>query len=351
MAQINFIPGFRFHPTDVELVMYFLKRKILGKKFPVDVIAELDIYKYAPWDLPDKSLLRNGDLEWYFFCPRGRKYSTGGRMNRATEDGYWKTTGKDRSIEHENQVVAMIKTLVFHRGRPPKGDRTDWVMHEFRLEDKDLTDKGIPQQDSYVICKVFQKEGPGPRNGAQYGKPFNEEDWDKEEISVSVPAMSAQVPIQPSTSHISVEKHMHSSTTGCIGLTSVSSPSGLSSYLTHPSAPSNQVDDDILRMLDYFKEDDYTLPVNENNGIEANNAEAAPYLDQSGFFDDLGDLDCLLGCDEEGGFFCGQKDECPTNEDDLGPFDPPNFLELTDLVAPLLWKTQQNGSRSQDKKA
>lgn len=46
------IPGFRFHPTDVELVMYFLKRKVLGIKFPFHVIAELDIYKYAPWDLP-----------------------------------------------------------------------------------------------------------------------------------------------------------------------------------------------------------------------------------------------------------------------------------------------------------
>lgn len=66
-------------------------------------------------------------------------------MNRATEIGYWKTTGKDRSIEHKNQVVGMIRTLVFHTGKSHKGDRTDWVMHEFRLEDKYLTDKGIPQ--------------------------------------------------------------------------------------------------------------------------------------------------------------------------------------------------------------
>ena len=52
MAEMKLIPGFRFHPTDVELVQYFLKRKVLGKKFPYDVIAELDIYRYPPWDLP-----------------------------------------------------------------------------------------------------------------------------------------------------------------------------------------------------------------------------------------------------------------------------------------------------------
>lgn len=91
------------------------------------------------------SMLKSGDLEWFFYCARGKKYSTGGRMNRATEDGYWKTTGKDRAIEHNNRVVGMIKTLVFHKGKAPKGDRTDWVMHEFRLEDKELADKGIPQ--------------------------------------------------------------------------------------------------------------------------------------------------------------------------------------------------------------
>lgn len=52
MAKTKLIPGFRFHPTDVELLKYFLKRKVMGKKFLVNVIAEVDIYKYAPSDLP-----------------------------------------------------------------------------------------------------------------------------------------------------------------------------------------------------------------------------------------------------------------------------------------------------------
>lgn len=44
-------PGFRFHPTDEELVIYYLKRKMCGKSFRFDVIADVDIYKTEPWDL------------------------------------------------------------------------------------------------------------------------------------------------------------------------------------------------------------------------------------------------------------------------------------------------------------
>ncbi|KAJ0039985.1 hypothetical protein Pint_27271 [Pistacia integerrima] len=180
MGKTKLPPGFRFHPTDVELIKFYLKRKVMGRKFNFDAVAEVDIYKYAPWDLPARSSLRNGDLKWYFFCPREKKYASGARQNRATEFGYWKTTGKDRAVRYKNETVGMIKTLVFHRGKAPRGDRTDWVMHEYRIEEKDLADRGVAQ-DAYVLCIVFQKDGPGPRNCAQYGAPFKEEDWDDEE--------------------------------------------------------------------------------------------------------------------------------------------------------------------------
>jgi len=55
MAQTSLPPGFRFHPTDVELVSYYLKRKIMGKKLIVDAISEVDLYKFPPWDLPGNS--------------------------------------------------------------------------------------------------------------------------------------------------------------------------------------------------------------------------------------------------------------------------------------------------------
>ncbi|KAK3135517.1 hypothetical protein QOZ80_5BG0419900 [Eleusine coracana subsp. coracana] len=185
MAQTSLPPGFRFHPTDVELVSYYLKRKIMGKRLIVDAISEVELYKFAPWDLPDMSCLRSRDLEWFFFCPRDKKYPNGSRTNRATPNGYWKTSGKDRTIMLNSHMVGLKKTLIFHEGKAPKGDRTDWVMYEYRMEDDSLVSAGF-SKDAYVLCKIFKKSGLGPRIGEQYGAPFNEDEWENAEAGTSM---------------------------------------------------------------------------------------------------------------------------------------------------------------------
>lgn len=45
-------PGFKFSPTDVELISYYLKKKIDGDEKCVEVITEVDICLHEPWDLP-----------------------------------------------------------------------------------------------------------------------------------------------------------------------------------------------------------------------------------------------------------------------------------------------------------
>lgn len=44
-------PGFRFHPTDGELVGYYLRKKVASHKIDLDVIKEIDLYRIEPWDL------------------------------------------------------------------------------------------------------------------------------------------------------------------------------------------------------------------------------------------------------------------------------------------------------------
>lgn len=53
------LPGFRFHPTDEELVDFYLRRKVEKKPLSIELIKHIDIYKYDPWDLPSRfSILR-----------------------------------------------------------------------------------------------------------------------------------------------------------------------------------------------------------------------------------------------------------------------------------------------------
>ncbi|CAL9766914.1 unnamed protein product [Musa acuminata subsp. burmannicoides] len=150
--------GFRFRPTDVELVNHYLKGKISGRiKSEVEVIPEIDVCKYEPCDLPDKSLTKSVDSEWFFFAPKDKKYPNSNRSNRATEAGYWKPTGKDRMIKSGSAcpaIIGMKKTLVFHLGRAPKGVRTNWIMHEYRtLESESVSG----EQGGFVLCRLFRK--------------------------------------------------------------------------------------------------------------------------------------------------------------------------------------------------
>ncbi|XP_008796603.2 NAC domain-containing protein 17-like [Phoenix dactylifera] len=179
-------PGFRFHPTDEELVLYYLKRKVCRRRIRLPMIGDVDVYKWEPWELPERSLLRSGDKQWYFFSPRDRKYPNGSRSNRATKCGYWKTTGKDRTISQNSKAVGNKKTLVYYRGRAPKGERTDWVMYEYTLDDQMLMSCSNVQ-DSYALYKVFRKSGPGPKNGEQYGAPFVEKEWEDDSKEDTMP--------------------------------------------------------------------------------------------------------------------------------------------------------------------
>ncbi|KAJ9537665.1 hypothetical protein OSB04_030398 [Centaurea solstitialis] len=131
-------PGFRFHPTDEELITCYLLRKVLMETSLVVPLLKL--------------ILTNPNHG------------------------------------------SFLKTLVFYRGRAPKGEKSNWVMHEYRLDGKfayHFISKS--SKDEWVISRVFQKSGvasAGSTSGASGGmKRMNPYQEVNSSASVSLPPL------------------------------------------------------------------------------------------------------------------------------------------------------------------
>ncbi|CAN6887229.1 unnamed protein product [Brassica oleracea] len=187
--QVLKLPGFRFHPTDEELVGFYLSKKVLLKKSSKidEIISQIDIYKFDPWDLPHVAYVTYGlatdqrcvwfegsthtEKESYFFCKRGRKYRNSIRPNRVTGSGFWKATGIDKPIYSDGPskaVIGLKKTLVYYIGSAGKGSKTDWMMHEFRLPTANDTIPGgsthrsptpssLLHAEVWTLCRIFKR--------------------------------------------------------------------------------------------------------------------------------------------------------------------------------------------------
>ncbi|KAK4268926.1 hypothetical protein QN277_022153 [Acacia crassicarpa] len=165
-GQSQVPPGFRFHPTEEELLQYYLRKKVSYEKIDLDVIRDVDLNKLEPWDIQERCKIgTTPQNDWYFFSHKDKKYPTGTRTNRATAAGFWKATGRDKVIYSNGKRIGMRKTLVFYKGRAPHGQKSDWIMHEYRLDDNTSDTNIVPnvmgdgaQEEGWVVCRIFKKK-------------------------------------------------------------------------------------------------------------------------------------------------------------------------------------------------
>ncbi|XP_022154413.1 NAC domain-containing protein 104 [Momordica charantia] len=162
--NVNLPPGFRFYPTDEELVVHFLHRKAALLPCHPDVIPDLDLFPYDPWELHGKALGEGN--RWYFYS---RKIEA-----RVTDNGYWKPLGRDEPVVSAatSDIVGMKKYFVFHVGEVGAATgaaKTNWIMHEFRLCDgassstaaaRSSKRRGRPKRDysKWVLCRVYERD-------------------------------------------------------------------------------------------------------------------------------------------------------------------------------------------------
>ncbi|KAK4401910.1 NAC domain-containing protein [Sesamum angolense] len=126
--NFNLPPGFRFYPTDEELVVHFLQRKAALLPCHPDVIPDLDLYPYDPWDLHGKAMGEGN--KWYFYSRRTKI--------RVSESGYWQSIGVEEPIyssTNSHKVIGMKKYSAFYIGEPSGSQpvKTNWIMQEYRL--------------------------------------------------------------------------------------------------------------------------------------------------------------------------------------------------------------------------
>nr|CAB3483645.1 unnamed protein product [Digitaria exilis] len=170
-------PGFRFRPTDEELVLQYLRRKAFGVPLPAAVIPVVrHLYSLDPWDIPitaDDDATEEGDK--YFFAVR----PAAGGGARATASGRWKPAGKEKPVVLPRPCgggsllvgVKRVITFVPRRNKKAASLAAGWVMHEYRLA-ASLHKNGCSlaqAEGEWVVCRVFKKSNKPRRRAAPAG--------------------------------------------------------------------------------------------------------------------------------------------------------------------------------------
>ncbi|CAH9077952.1 unnamed protein product [Cuscuta epithymum] len=149
-------PGCRFYPSEEQILCYYLPEKNGGDhRDGINVIKEINLYNFDPFNLPDASCYRfgRGGRRRHWFCFVARKLKD--RRSRRAGGGYWRRKGRIRVVSEKGAgkvVVGLRKCFAFYLGESPKtAMRTDWFMYEYAL----------PNAAAFVLCRIFVKSPRG----------------------------------------------------------------------------------------------------------------------------------------------------------------------------------------------
>ncbi|KAF3786571.1 NAC domain-containing protein 19 [Nymphaea thermarum] len=153
--KISLPPGFKFFPTDKDLILHYLYKKVKLLPCQSDFITEIDLYNYNPWELPGKAL--GGGKEWYFYSQRPNNYKKNSIQYRPAASGHWRVTAMDEPVSNGNTVVGCKRSLVFYTGKAPSGTKTDWIMDEYSLLESTTRTCKKRVSGDWVLCRIQER--------------------------------------------------------------------------------------------------------------------------------------------------------------------------------------------------
>ncbi|XP_059436802.1 NAC domain-containing protein 41-like [Corylus avellana] len=135
--------GFRFEPTDEELVGFYLLNKVRGEDIGWDGIGEFDIYgEKDPWQFC-------GDQEKLYVFTRLKQLSKN-RVARTAGCGVWHENSVDKIYDCQGDVIGVRKLFCFK----VKKQKSNWLMHEFSLVGEGERERTT----DWVLCTIQKKE-------------------------------------------------------------------------------------------------------------------------------------------------------------------------------------------------
>ncbi|KDP34388.1 hypothetical protein JCGZ_12782 [Jatropha curcas] len=164
--------GYKFCPTDSELILFYLKSKILGQdpivkkksldQDLIDIIPTIDVFSSNPDQLPVGDYEHGSCSEWYFFSNRRK-----GKI--LTKDGFYRVSSRNHVYmsKHKKELIGFVRKLDFYHGRPDKGSKSQWSIYEYRVNPEWLQVNEMDHATrekilNVVACKVIYRQPPKP---------------------------------------------------------------------------------------------------------------------------------------------------------------------------------------------
>ncbi|KAM6579469.1 hypothetical protein CsatA_003243 [Cannabis sativa] len=137
---MNLPPGYVFAPSEEELIVDYLEKKVNGHSLPMH-INEDNVYLYNPWQL-----IQGGNK----------------RPSRSAGDGHYRSSRCYPIISSEGNTIGYETHLKFYMGKPSNKDdddnKTNWLLTEYRLMNKQPNNNNKTTLDECVLCKLYYND-------------------------------------------------------------------------------------------------------------------------------------------------------------------------------------------------